>query len=94
MAQAGRRIPPMIHIDAGRAARLYQVSRRLNTTQAASTAVSTKKDLVVIGTGWAGARVVRDVDPQLFNVRVIAPRNHMVFTPLLPQACTGTLELR
>lgn len=53
-----------------------------------------KKTVVIVGTGWAGARVARDLDPQLFNIKVVSLRNHMIFTPLLPQTCTGTLEFR
>jgi len=56
--------------------------------------VSPRPTVVVIGTGWAGARCVRDIDPQLCNIAVLSQRNHMVFTPLLPQTCTGTLEFR
>lgn len=53
-----------------------------------------KPTVVVVGTGWAGARFVRDLDPSLCNIAVLSQRNHMVFTPLLPQTCTGTLEFR
>jgi NADH dehydrogenase len=53
-----------------------------------------KPNVVIIGTGWAGARLVRDIDPNVCNITVLSQRNHMVFTPLLPQTCTGTLEFR
>ena len=55
---------------------------------------NSKPTVVVIGTGWAGARFVRDIDPNLCNIAVLSQRNHMVFTPLLPQTCSGTLEFR
>mmetsp|Transcript_8183 Transcript_8183/g.9257 ORF Transcript_8183/g.9257 Transcript_8183/m.9257 type:complete len:539 (+) Transcript_8183:51-1667(+) len=55
---------------------------------------SEKPTVVVIGTGWAGSYFVRNIDPKLYNVVVLSQRNHMVFTPLLPQTCTGTLEFR
>lgn len=55
---------------------------------------SEKPSVVVIGTGWAGARLVRDLDPNLCNIAVLSQRNHMLFTPLLPQTCSGTLEFR
>jgi NADH dehydrogenase FAD-containing subunit len=50
--------------------------------------------LVVLGTGWAGARLVRDIDPHKYDITVISPRNHLVFTPLLSSCCVGTLESR
>ena len=53
-----------------------------------------KPTVVVVGSGWGGARLVRDLDPDVCNMAVMSQRNHMVFTPLLPQTCTGTLEFR
>ncbi|BDA46213.1 Internal alternative NAD(P)H-ubiquinone oxidoreductase A1 [Coccomyxa sp. Obi] len=50
--------------------------------------------LVVLGTGWAAARLIRDLNANLFDFTVISPRNHMVFTPLLASTCVGTLEPR
>eukprot|EP00775_Hariotina_reticulata_P010169 gene10167-10329_t len=50
--------------------------------------------LVVLGTGWAAARLCRDIDPHLYDLTVISPRNHMVFTPLLASTTVGTLEAR
>ena len=29
-----------------------------------------------------------------YNVSVISPANHFLFTPFLPQTCVGTLEFR
>ncbi|CAG9584091.1 putative NADH dehydrogenase [Leishmania major strain Friedlin] len=54
----------------------------------------TKPNVVVLGTGWAGSYAAHHVDPNLCNIHVISTRNHMVFTPLLPQTTTGTLEFR
>jgi NADH dehydrogenase FAD-containing subunit len=74
--------------------------RRLNVHSAAIGSargirnVSPKPTVVVIGTGWGGARCVKNIDPKLCNMAVLSQRNHMVFTPLLPQTCTGTLEFR
>lgn len=30
--------------------------------------------LVVLGTGWAAARLARDIDPRLYDITVISPR--------------------
>lgn len=68
---------------------MMRASIMLQATKAIS-----KPTVVVVGTGWAGARFVRDLDPTLCNIAVLSQRNHMVFTPLLPQTCTGTLEFR
>ncbi|XP_008805242.1 internal alternative NAD(P)H-ubiquinone oxidoreductase A1, mitochondrial-like [Phoenix dactylifera] len=53
-----------------------------------------KPRLVVLGTGWAGCRLMKSIDTKLYDVVCISPRNHMVFTPLLASTCVGTLEFR
>jgi NADH:ubiquinone reductase (non-electrogenic) len=53
-----------------------------------------KQKLVVLGTGWGAARLVHDLDTKKYKVTVVSPRNHMVFTPLLPQTTVGTLDFR
>ena len=57
-------------------------------------ATKAKKDVVVLGTGWAAARLARDLDLSKHNLVVISPRNHMVFTPLLASTTVGTLDFR
>ena len=53
-----------------------------------------KSKVVVIGSGWGGFRVARDLDKTKHNVTVVSPRNHFLFTPLLPSTTVGTLEFR
>lgn len=53
-----------------------------------------KPRVVVLGTGWAGCRLMKDIDTKLYDVVCVSPRNHMVFTPLLASTCVGTLEFR
>ncbi|GJM92671.1 hypothetical protein PR202_ga09162 [Eleusine coracana subsp. coracana] len=58
------------------------------------TAKGQKARVVVLGTGWAGSRLMKDIDTNGYDVVCVAPRNHMVFTPLLASTCVGTLEFR
>ncbi|XP_041990005.1 internal alternative NAD(P)H-ubiquinone oxidoreductase A1, mitochondrial-like isoform X1 [Salvia splendens] len=53
-----------------------------------------KPRVVVLGTGWAGCRLMKDIDTNIYDIVCISPRNHMVFTPLLASTCVGTLEFR
>ncbi|XP_062187120.1 internal alternative NAD(P)H-ubiquinone oxidoreductase A1, mitochondrial-like [Phragmites australis] len=53
-----------------------------------------KPRVVVLGTGWAACRLLKDVDTRTYDVVCVSPRNHMVFTPLLASTCVGTLEFR
>lgn len=54
-----------------------------------------KPRAVIIGSGWgafAAAKELRKGD--LWDCTFVSPRNHMLFTPLLPSAAVGTLEFR
>lgn len=53
-----------------------------------------KPRLVVLGGGWGSVALLKDLDPDEYHVTVIAPTNYFLFTPMLPSATVGTLELR
>jgi NADH:ubiquinone reductase (non-electrogenic) len=50
--------------------------------------------LVVLGSGFAGYSLLRALPRDLFDLTLISPRNYFLFTPLLPSATIGTVELR
>jgi NADH:ubiquinone reductase (non-electrogenic) len=50
--------------------------------------------LVILGTGFAGVSLLRRITPSLYDVTVVSPRNHFLFTPLLPSTTVGTVEFR
>lgn len=54
--------------------------------------MSAKKSVVIIGTGWGGYLFARRLDAAKFKTILVSPRNHFVFTPMLPSAAVGTLE--
>jgi NADH:ubiquinone reductase (non-electrogenic) len=49
--------------------------------------------LVVLGTGFGAFNLVRRLGDE-YAVTIISPRNHFLFTPLLPSTTVGTLEFR
>ena len=49
---------------------------------------------MILGTGWGSYSVLRKANKMLFDVIVISPRNHFLFTPLLASTTVGTLEFR
>jgi NADH:ubiquinone reductase (non-electrogenic) len=55
---------------------------------------SQKERLVIVGAGWAGYRLAKDVCKEKYDVVLVSPRNHFLFTPLLPSTAVGTLEFR
>eukprot|EP01031_Cornospumella_fuschlensis_P033367 gene33367-40370_t len=73
--------------------RQVSLSKGLNTRWVSS-AVVNKPRVLVVGAGWAGYRAAQDIDKTKYDVHVISPRNHFLFTPLLPSTTVGTLEFR
>ena len=53
-----------------------------------------KPRVVILGTGWGGHVLAKRLDKSKYDVRVISPSNHFLFTPLLPMSAVGTLEFR
>ncbi|KAF2659168.1 hypothetical protein K491DRAFT_712938 [Lophiostoma macrostomum CBS 122681] len=57
-------------------------------------AIKHKPKLVILGTGWGSVALLKQLHPGDYHVTVISPSNHFLFTPMLPSATVGTLELR
>ncbi|KAH7114858.1 pyridine nucleotide-disulfide oxidoreductase-domain-containing protein [Dactylonectria macrodidyma] len=53
-----------------------------------------REKVVVLGSGWAGYALARDLDPAKYERVIISPRSYFVFTPLLASTSVGTLEFR
>eukprot|EP01125_Pyxidicula_operculata_P011473 TRINITY_DN375_c0_g2_i2.p1 TRINITY_DN375_c0_g2~~TRINITY_DN375_c0_g2_i2.p1 ORF type:complete len:359 (-),score=64.00 TRINITY_DN375_c0_g2_i2:33-1109(-) len=53
-----------------------------------------KERLVILGSGWGSFRTLNNVDLNKYNVTVVSPRNHFLFTPLLASTTVGTLDFR
>ncbi|RPA82569.1 hypothetical protein BJ508DRAFT_414006 [Ascobolus immersus RN42] len=53
-----------------------------------------KPKLVVLGTGWGSVGLLKNLKEEDWNVTVISTSNYFLYTPLLPSATVGTVELR
>jgi NADH:ubiquinone reductase (non-electrogenic) len=53
-----------------------------------------KPTVVILGSGFAGFSLLEGIDTDAFTVVVVSPRNHFLFTPLLPSTTVGTIEFR
>jgi len=53
-----------------------------------------KPKLAVLGTGFAAFSLLKALKRSAFDIAVVSPRNHFLFTPLLPSTTVGTLEFR
>ena len=55
---------------------------------------ATRPRLLILGTGFASFRLVKNLDVDAYDVTIVSPRNHFLFTPLLPSTTVGTIEFR
>ena len=53
-----------------------------------------RERVVILGSGWAGYVLSRKLNPKKYRAIVVSPRTYFVFTPLLNDTATGTLEFR
>src|SRR3954447_148481 len=53
---------------------------------------SARGGTIVVGGGFAGAYVARLLGE--VGATIVSPENYMLFTPLLPEAASGTIESR
>ncbi|MBI4418971.1 MAG: FAD-dependent oxidoreductase [Ignavibacteriales bacterium] len=54
----------------------------------------TRPRLVILGTGFGAFSVIKRINTRVFDITVVSPRNHFLFTPLLPSTTVGTIEFR
>ena len=55
---------------------------------------SKKKKLVILGCGWGSVALLNQLNPDDYDVTVISPTNYFLFTPMLPCAAVGTLDIK
>lgn len=53
-----------------------------------------KKKLVILGSGWGAVSLLRQLEKDQYDVTVISPTNYFLFTPMLPCAAVGTLDIK
>lgn len=53
-----------------------------------------KPKLVILGSGWGSVALLKTLSSDDYHVTVVSPVNYFLFTPMLPSATVGTLELR
>lgn len=53
-----------------------------------------KDKLVILGSGWGAVSILSQLDKDDYDVTVISPTNYFLFTPMLPCAAVGTLEVK
>ena len=70
------------------------LQKRNVTIQQLDAQRNSRERIVILGSGWAGYTLARDLDSKKYQVVVVSPRSYFVFTPLLASTSVGTLEFR
>ncbi|KAH8600981.1 pyridine nucleotide-disulfide oxidoreductase-domain-containing protein [Bisporella sp. PMI_857] len=81
------------HLLSGSTA-LSRVLRRNISTKELDAAKGGRERVVILGSGWAGFVLSRELDKKKFQPIIVSPRPYFVFTPLLASTAVGTLEFR
>lgn len=53
-----------------------------------------KPKLLILGGGWGSVALLNTLNAEDYHVTVVSSNNYFLFTPMLPSATVGTLELR
>lgn len=61
-------------------------------SKAVSGADRGKERVIILGSGWGGYTFSRRVSSELYSSVIISPRSYFVFTPLLTDAASGSLD--
>ncbi|XP_022103893.1 probable NADH dehydrogenase [Acanthaster planci] len=72
----------------------HVIYRYASQSASSVSGVSERQKLVILGTGWSSYSVLKNINKTLYDVIVVSPRNHFLFTPLLASTTVGTLEFR
>lgn len=54
--------------------------------------MDTKKKIVIVGSGFAGIRLVNELDEKLFEITLLDKLNNHQFQPLLYQVATAQID--
>lgn len=65
---------------------------RVEHTAAVKNSDASKERVIILGSGWGGYGLSRALDTKRFAPVVISPRSYFVFTPLLTDAASGSLD--
>ena len=72
----------------------WTLQKRCITIQQLDAQQNNRERIVVLGSGWAGYTLARDLNSNKYQVVIVSPRSYFVFSPLLASTSVGTLEFR
>ncbi|KAI9485133.1 pyridine nucleotide-disulfide oxidoreductase-domain-containing protein [Zychaea mexicana] len=92
---AHKAVPSLaLHPNTGGNKDLPIVTHQLDDDNPEAVKKLTKPRIVVLGGGWGAVAALQQLNPDDYNVTLVSDNNYFLFTPLLPSATVGTLEMR
>ncbi|KAJ6109070.1 hypothetical protein N7486_001304 [Penicillium sp. IBT 16267x] len=83
---------PLIPTSYSTCLQYRSLATQIDHTTPAHTFDAQKERVVILGSGWGGYTMSRRLSPQSFSPIIISPRSYFVFTPLLTDAASGSLD--
>ncbi|GAM24535.1 hypothetical protein SAMD00019534_077100 [Acytostelium subglobosum LB1] len=71
-----------------------QITRSYLNIGTTSKSKGKKPKVVILGCGWSSYAFLKRLSSSDYDITLISPRNHFLFTPLLASTSVGTLEFR
>lgn len=68
------------------------LATRVDQSTAVPQSEHQKERVVILGSGWGGYTLSRRLSPKTYFPLIISPRSYFVFTPLLTDAASGSLD--
>ncbi|KAJ6001356.1 hypothetical protein N7522_006583 [Penicillium canescens] len=68
------------------------LATQIDYTVAAPHSDNQKERVVILGSGWGGYNLSRKLSPKIYSPIIISPRSYFVFTPLLTDTASGSLD--
>ncbi|QSZ36459.1 hypothetical protein DSL72_006338 [Monilinia vaccinii-corymbosi] len=93
LLRGGGRVSSAI-ISSSQSLRLPSSGARFISTRELDASKGDRERVLILGSGWSGFTLSRQLDPAKYQTVVISPRSYFVFTPLLASTAVGTLEFR
>ncbi|KAI9250930.1 pyridine nucleotide-disulfide oxidoreductase-domain-containing protein [Phascolomyces articulosus] len=92
---AHKAVPSLaLHPKKGGAKDLPIVTHQLDDDNPQALERIEKPRVVILGGGWGAVAALQELHGDEYNVTLISDNNYFLFTPLLPSATVGTLEMR
>lgn len=68
------------------------LATRIDQSAALPQSETPKERVVILGSGWGGYTLSRRLSPKIYSPLIISPRSYFVFTPLLTDTASGSLD--